>query len=342
MPLVFCFIDLVGPATEFYNVKVHQQSVYCTYCKALIGCVARNLMMLVVKHHRLVRFDPHYLINMCRGDTHDISGDMIEHRHISFVATTENAITAPVLPVQLRSMLDGRLLSEPCPFAGNYVQCPPFSIAVQTNSTVEGSRQPVVTRHDDAFTKKDDGESVTDNTVDSSMGNTLPVDSSDASSVPMETVANNSQPKNERVIRVTLLKSGELNFRSQTLDEFVRDQPSTSSGTYERPVIDLVNSHKRFKSDDGAAQSADHNFSGVVSFSHMSYFCNKACLFIIFPLCICLNFHRKQPRCRLILILILRPTIDRKFKMRQTKIFYQLLQLSLVILLILWSRACFQ
>lgn len=117
----------MGPSACFVNLRQHKEHVYCTFCKGVVGNVkdkGEETEHFQLRHHRLIRVDPRYTYSICLGRTHDPQLNPISHLHLLHSATVEHEISAPILPVELRSIRGGHQLDNPCPFATNYLPTP--------------------------------------------------------------------------------------------------------------------------------------------------------------------------------------------------------------------------
>lgn len=90
----------------------------------MVGGLAIDRESLVIRHLSLVRVDPSLIISNCIGVRHSRSGRVIRHRHVSYVGIVERPITAPIVPVELRSVENDRILEESCPYATEALKLP--------------------------------------------------------------------------------------------------------------------------------------------------------------------------------------------------------------------------
>lgn len=181
----------------------------------------------MIRRFKLVRIDPRFLISVCFGDIHDRNGNILYHRHMSHVATVENDPNTPVRQIELRSVQNGLLLPVPCIYARDLVHTPTFtsidqqflSINLPTiaGELVRGIKVPV--------TKKRKSQTYSK--------------ASKASTDKVETPA--KKKKAEQIGCVNA--STDASF-----DEFLRDQPSTSSNRYNISVEREITARKRLKS----------------------------------------------------------------------------------------------
>lgn len=229
------FPVLVGNESQFFNIKIKNAQVYCAYCKAYIGTASNKMSFVIIKHKRLIRVDPRYIISLCNGQTRDESDNVVEHGHISVVASLETQITAPIRRLRYLSMDNGRILPRPCVHMRRSLEFGPHMIDPFLQANSELPTEVSIDISDDDDHSKDNPHVITKRAT--------------VHNVTVETVGSNS-PRGSTERNVT-------NYRD--FESFLQDQPSTSGLVYEPPVRDLITQHKRLKMDD------ENNTNKVVS-----------------------------------------------------------------------------
>lgn len=229
------FIDLFGAPNRFFNIRTHEKSVYCTFCKGWVGSQSEYDDDVMIRRFRLIRIDPRYLITICIGDTHDRRGNIIYHQHMSQVATVEKIPGTPVLPIELRTIQNGLLLLGPCPYARNLIQSPAITEIDQKYLSVKYPRVGIVDRSSNV----DEERKVSNK-------RNLKVYARKASS-QVETPAKKSKIEHAS---------------DDAFAEFLRDQPSTSNSVYDEAIEMAIAARNR----NITASTIDHcYFKKVIS-----------------------------------------------------------------------------
>lgn len=271
------------------------------YCKGHIGSVGNaktDNRILIVRRYRLVRVDPRYLISICLGATHDQNNNIIPHSHMSNVGTVENAITARILPVELRSLRRGQLLNELCPHARNLLDIPALTPIVREFLSIHSTPHVVSV--------------VNENTTRSSSENFTTIPKSVVKKVKVvKSYSKAQQPKDKKVeasvecvhshteedIHKNVVSSdSQLKTdpstpqvaSNQSFADYLREQPSTSQSVYTRAVEREISARKRVKLESSAAAVTEHNYSQNVS--PESCFFIFVCLPLVYVLSVCVVF----------------------------------------------------
>lgn len=219
---LFFFSVLAGEQSEFVNVLVQGEFVYCHPCGGYIGRIEGGL--IVVRHARFVRIDPRYLLSYCVGRYRGDDGVIIQHRHIAHMATVVSRITSPIAPVELISYRNGRRLDVRCPFANYFRARPTESHTANQFHAQETIDQPI-----------DLSMPTSNNPIEN------PVPTPSAS---IDLTTNTTTGATTPVIEISPNRSLEEN-----LDRFINQQPSTSSGRYSHHVQRVVDARQVFCPD---------------------------------------------------------------------------------------------
>lgn len=110
--------------------KIDNRGIFCTGCRGLLGGFSGN-GDIYLRAFRLVRVDPMYQISICHGRTEDDFGIDIQHQHFAQIAMVENLLSAPIQPLRIRSVRNGRLMETECPFAREISTNPPNTLPAQ-------------------------------------------------------------------------------------------------------------------------------------------------------------------------------------------------------------------
>lgn len=260
----FLFAVLTGNRSDYVNIILDNNFVFCHPCGASIGRVFPN-GVIVIRHARFARVDPRYLLSYCVGRIHDASGNIIPHRHLPHMATMENSVTASILPVELISYRNNRRLNTRCPFANNFQIHPEDTSLAQRFISANMPRTSTETI--DSSVRTDANVLVLSNTSTSSV-NTNDNNTNTATSVAQVVTTNAPVPA------INILPNRSL---EHNLDTFINEQPSTSSGTYREPVQQVINVRKRLRRNNNksASKLKCPTISGTetVSFFVFVYFC---------------------------------------------------------------------
>lgn len=232
--------DLYGPPNRFINIKIHEKEVYCSHCKGLIGMQHKFDDDTLIRNFRLVRIDPRYLMSTCVGVLRDQNGNLIHHQHTSSVATVESEPTAPVIPLELRSIQNGLFLAEPCVYAKHIIDSPAITtldrnlLSVELGGAVEVCcNENVNKKHKRALKPK------------------------------LKTYGKASKKAVEAPKK---RKAEEQEYMSDAaFAEYLRDQPSTSRETYDEAIEKAIADRNRHRSNDDSALAKNHTYSKRVS-----------------------------------------------------------------------------
>lgn len=280
---VCSFVSVLGGTmANFINIIAQSSDAYCGACGALVGSALSNGCLEIRSQH-LIRIDPRWLVSVCLGQTRE-NGVLISHQHFPLMATFINLPTAPILPLQIRSIRNGMLLSETCPFARDFIENPPsapFSEQFFTNNRVPTREFVNLTG-----STQSTSESVTEDAIDKLTNELLDYDTSSLNDTPFVCLA----PPNTPLYEENRLDVGDDPLAGESisnvpvldnieLSAYLQDQPSTSSSRYD-PEVEAVrfanelnnrqytNStpprSKRFKPDYWSA-ICDHGYGKSVS-----------------------------------------------------------------------------
>lgn len=239
----FIYADLFGIPERFFNTKIHERWVFCAWCKGYIGQLKNSDNDVMIKHFRLVRIDPRYLVSICVGQTHDRRGNIMYHQHTTQVQTVENDPRTPVVPMELRSIRGGLLLPRPCVYARELLCSPPITLLDQ-NSLSVNLPQPIELKIGEIVQKFK--STVAKKRNMKTYGKAL----EDAVEPPIKI----ARKANEQ-------KAPQTASSNESFAEYLRNQPSTSRNQYDESVEKKIVARKWQKSNDGASLKSDHSYS---------------------------------------------------------------------------------
>lgn len=242
------FADLFGAPNRFFNIKIHEKDVYCTFCKGCVGNQHKFDDDLIIRNFRLIRIDPQYLISICIGATLDRNGNVLYHQHMSQVATVERDPDTPVEPIQLRSLRGGLLLTEPCIFASELMHIPPLTLIDQQRLSINLPQ-------------------CVEKVGEIARGIKVPV----TNKRKLKTYGTALKAQNNTVEPPAKFVREENRWSENTpsddsFAEYLLDQPSTSTNKYNDSVEKEIATRKRLKSNNGTDLVSEHNYSQIVCF----------------------------------------------------------------------------
>lgn len=209
------FTVLFGSENSFINIRIHESKVFCTSCKGQIGGTRASEPVIYIRHYRLRRVDPRYIVSVCLNNS-AFTDDTVPHQHSYFGATLERDYVAPILPLEFRNLRDGRMLTELCPRSQNFM---PFPARLLIRLDIDSPR-----------------ESSTEKTFENAE-----VDANtEKQSFSVETADETVLSEKECIMERQNIESETTQVHDRDWDDFIHNQPSTSGLTYSRILFILL------------------------------------------------------------------------------------------------------
>lgn len=235
--------DVLGVPSRFINLAVRNGNVYCTFCKGCVGSQASPENDIKLRRFKLVRVEPRFMFSICVGTTHDRHGNLVPHEHMTQVATVDSNPESPTVPIELRSIRNGLFLNEVCFYARYILNSPPLTAADQ-NQLALRLQASYIADHATA------GRLARENAVKKRKQMQTYARASKASQV---------EPPEKRKANQNDCVQNDTSF-----EQYLRDQPSTSSNIYDRSVEEEIIARQRLNLR--GAITSEHSYSQCVCY----------------------------------------------------------------------------
>lgn len=241
IPVYLCS-GLRAPLSGFVNIKLRGGKVFCASCKGHIGYVGEGGVpaTAIIRHFRLVRIDPRYVISVCHGRLRNDDCAPMPHNHLSHVASVERSIDSPISPIELRDYEAGHLLAVPCPYSRDLMLNVPLLFGTTVTHLNEQSRP------------------LYENISEPSPNPSPPEVPEPQSFVSITSVREEPVESDERAVAMS----------DRDWDDFIHNQPSTSGNTYSRGVRRLQNLRKLKRNYD---RKDDHTYVQGVTYIRFKF-----------------------------------------------------------------------
>lgn len=263
---------LRGLLANFINIIPFKSDAYCGACGAIVGSALLNGSVEIRSQH-LIRIDPRWLVSVCLGRTSE-NGVLIPHMHFPLMATFINLPANPILPLQVRSIRNGILLKDTCPFARNFIDNPPCApFSEQFFSDREVRIREYVDLTGDAPTESEnysyqsENTSVTEDAIDKLTDELLGQNTSNLENSPFLSLVSPDSELHEEIrlsaeMSSTVVPnettSGILVLNNDELSAFLQDQPSTSHGRYSFEIEAVKNANEMKKDQRSFGNKRSH------------------------------------------------------------------------------------